>query len=135
MLHESSPAELKARLEAERRGAPFVLYRDDSGAQRIIALTDDVSRVRIGRGEDSEIPLTWDGEVSRVHAQLERIGSEWTVVDDGCSRNGSFVNGERLRGRRRLKDGDVLRLGATALRFAAPPREESKQTAPSARPG
>jgi hypothetical protein len=55
-----------------------------------------------------------------VHARLERIGSAWTVVDDGLSRNGSFVNAQRLHGRRRLLDGDVLRVGATHVAFRDP---------------
>jgi hypothetical protein len=133
--HSSSPAELKARLVAERRGSPFVLYRDAEGGQRIVELAGAAALLHIGRDEDSDIALPWDGEVSRVHAQLERVGRRWTMVDDGCSRNGSFVNGDRLHGRRRLKDGDVLRLGATPLFFFAPPRQESQQTAPAGRPG
>ena len=34
---------------------------------------------------------------------------DWTVVDDGLSRNGTYVNGERIHGRRRLVDGDTPR--------------------------
>ena len=33
-----------------------------------------------------------------MHAELERVGEEWTLADDGLSRNGSFVNGERVVG-------------------------------------
>ena len=36
------------------------------------------------------------------------------------SRNGTFVNAERLQGRRRLTDGDQLRIGRTAITFRAP---------------
>jgi pSer/pThr/pTyr-binding forkhead associated (FHA) protein len=38
----------------------------------------------------------------------------------GCRENGSFVNGERVVGRRRLRDGDELRLGGTQIQFRAP---------------
>jgi DNA-binding CsgD family transcriptional regulator len=41
-------------------------------------------------------------------------------VDDGLSRNGSFLNGERILGRRRLADGDVIRLGRTSMVFRSP---------------
>ena len=64
--------------------------------------------------------LTWDSEVSRLHAQLEPVGPDWTVVDDGLSRNGTFVNGERVNGRRRLRDGDRLVFGDTPVTFRAP---------------
>ena len=37
--------------------------------------------------------LDWDSEISRVHAALERIGDDWTVVDDGLSHNGTYLNG------------------------------------------
>ncbi len=117
--HSLSPAELVSMLEAERRGAAFLAYREGTGDLRLESL-DGAARISLGRAEHNELALGWDSEVSRTHAQLERIGGAWTVVDDGLSRNGSFVNGERLVGRRRLSDGDVLRLGRTALVFRAP---------------
>jgi class 3 adenylate cyclase len=45
------------------------------------------------------------------------MGAHWLIGDDGVSRNGTFVNGERLNGRRRLRHGDVIRIGRTALAF------------------
>jgi pSer/pThr/pTyr-binding forkhead associated (FHA) protein len=86
----------------------------------IHTLLPNVERVTIGRRPDQDVALTWDGEVSRVHAQLDRIGGEWTVVDDGLSHNGTFVNKEQVPGRRRLADGDRLVLGETAILFRAP---------------
>ena len=118
--HSLSPSELGRILEAERGGAPFLAYKaGDSGELRIEPL-DDRSRLSIGRGEHNELTLDWDAEVSRTHAQLELVGNDWALVDDGLSRNGSFVNGERLSGRRRLSDGDVVRLGRSSLVFRAP---------------
>ena len=61
--------------------------------------------------------LAWDERVSRVHAALDPVGSDWTLVDDGLSRNGTFLNGDRLTGRRRLRDGDTFVLGSTSFRF------------------
>ena len=113
----SSPAEVKARLDAERRGEPFLLYRDGGGAQVIVALS---SPVTVGRRPERDVALSWDTEVSRLHAQLEPVGPDWTVVDDGLSRNGTFVNGERVNGRRRLRDGDRLVFGETPVVFRAP---------------
>jgi DNA-binding CsgD family transcriptional regulator len=107
-------------MDADRRGTPYVLYRDGGGHQRITTLGDGADRLTLGRDVLSDIPLSWDAEVSRAHAQLERVGSQWAVVDDGLSRNGTFVNGERLHGRRRLAHGDVLRCGDTVLLFRAP---------------
>jgi pSer/pThr/pTyr-binding forkhead associated (FHA) protein len=77
----------------------------------------------VGRDERCDVPLPWDEEVSRVHAVLEPIGGAWTLSDDGLSRNGSFVNGARVRGRRRLSDGDAITIGGTLIVFVAGPGE------------
>jgi hypothetical protein len=42
-------------------------------------------------------------------------------MDDGLSHNGTWVNGERLTGRRRLADGDTITVGASLVVFRAPP--------------
>ena len=55
--------------------------------------------------------LQCGGDLDRVHAALERIGEDWTVVDDGLSHNGTYLNGSRVTSRQRLKDGDVLTVG------------------------
>ena len=131
--HASTPQELRARIEAERRGRPFLVYRDQAGAQEILAL-EALERLTIGRRPGNEIALPWDDEVSRVHAALERAGVDWLVVDDGLSRNGTWVNGERVSGRRRLRDGDVISVGATALAFVDPESSRSDPTATAAGP-
>lgn len=119
-LHQASPAELKARIEAERAGAAFLVLRDGDGVQQIVGLDPTVSPVGLGRGSSADVRLTWDPEVSRVHAELTCVGGQWALSDDGLSRNGSYVNGDRVSGRRRLQDGDQLALGATRLVFRRP---------------
>ena len=121
-LGQASPSELKERNEAERQGAPFLIYRDENAAQRIVTLPPTVEELTVGRDPGTDIHLEWDEQASRLHARLEQIGLQWTLVDDGMSTNGSFVNGERLHGRHRLVDGDLLRFGATAVLFRSPGR-------------
>ena len=130
-LHRATPAELKERIEAERRERPFLLYRDGEGVQRIHHLGDAPERLTIGRSTQNDVALPWDREVSRVHASLERLGNEWTFLDDGRSRNGSYVDGERVTGRIRLGDGDAIGLGRTVLVFRSPTGRESLRTATS----
>jgi DNA-binding NarL/FixJ family response regulator len=122
----SSPADVKARLDAQRRGEPFLVYRDGGGAQVILTLTGPVT---VGRRAERDVALPWDTEVSRLHAQLEPVGPDWIVVDDGLSRNGTFVNGARVNGRRRLKDGDRIVFGETPVTFQAPADAEADSTA------
>jgi hypothetical protein len=84
-----------------------------------MSLDEDTWRVTVGRAPESEVQLTWDVGVSRTHALLERVGAEWTLIDDGLSRNGSFVNGVRVLARQRLEDQDRLRFGDTDIVFRA----------------
>lgn len=124
MTREQLPAEtateLKGRIEAERRGRCFLVYRDGEGSQVIRELGEEPGRLSVGRSESADVPLGFDPEVSSLHAELERIAADWILADDGLSRNGSFVNGERVVGRRRLRDGDALRFGNTLVVFRAP---------------
>jgi len=103
----------------DKTGAPYLAYRDEHGALHLRALTDNDRSRTLGRRAEVDLPIPWDGEVSGVHAELEFVGGEWMLVDDNLSRNGTYVNGERIRGRRRLCDGDRIRLGRTLLAFKA----------------
>jgi pSer/pThr/pTyr-binding forkhead associated (FHA) protein len=125
--HSATPAELRERIEAERRGRPFLVFRDGDGAQRLLDLVG-TERLSVGRGAGNELSLPWDTEVSRLHAELEAIAGEWTVSDDGLSRNGTFVNGNRISGRTRLRDGDLLRVGQTSIAYRRPEAEDSMPT-------
>ncbi len=124
--HASTAAELKARIEAERSGAPFIVYREGDGKQVLMELSGH--ELTVGRRADNDVALSWDQEVSRLHAELQRIKGDWTVVDDGLSRNGTFVNGERIRGRHRLRNGDRLCFGETVVVYCAPSESESQST-------
>ena len=105
---------------------PFLLYRDSGGEQVFLELDPARERVSIGRRTTNDVALPWDGEVSRVHAELTRMGGYWVVCDEGMSRNGTFVNGERVRGRRRLRGGDAISVGDTLIAFCAAPGQDRK---------
>lgn len=126
-----TPSELQRRLEAERLGWPFLLYRSADGTEELFTLTEESGTVTIGRGEGCDVRLPRDPEASRLHAQLERLGDTWVVVDDGLSRNGTFVNGERVSGRDRLANGDVLRCGESLLTFRDPAGASYDSTLPA----
>jgi pSer/pThr/pTyr-binding forkhead associated (FHA) protein len=98
------------------------------GGQVIFALPRDRWRLTIGRRAESDIALDWDVEVSRAHALLEQVAEQWTLIDDGLSSNGSFVNGLRVQGRQRLRQGDRLCFGNTQLLFRDPGPAESEAT-------
>jgi predicted component of type VI protein secretion system len=119
-LGQPTQEELEARRAAERIGAPFLVFRDDAGRQHIFSLAQRTQSITLGRREEADISIPWDPEMSRLHAELELRAGEWTVSDDGLSQNGTWVNGMRLSGRRRLADGDLLRVGRTIFAYCAP---------------
>jgi len=75
-------------------------------------------KVTVGKDPENDLVIATDGTVSRLHAVLERIGTGWVLRDLG-SRNGTFVNGERLYSERVLRPGDEIRLGQTRLVYRA----------------
>lgn len=119
-LRPQSGSELQRVMEAEREGVPFLIWRDGSGAQQLMALESALERATIGRRPANDVVLGWDSQVSRTHALLQFIAGEWAVSDEGLSANGTYVNDERIGGRRRLRDGDLIRAGETLLSFRDP---------------
>lgn len=108
------------QIETERLGLPMLVYRDADDRQVIRTIEGDRGELWIGRSPSADIALGGDGEVSKLHSQIEFVGTDCTLVDDGLSTNGSFVNEERVSGRRMLRDGDVIRVGTTRITFKAP---------------
>ncbi len=64
--------------------------------------------MHIGRDPECDIVIA-DRQVSRFHARLTRNRESVTVEDLG-SKNGTYVNGERIEGEHVLEDGDVLQI-------------------------
>ena len=78
---------------------PYLFYRDEAGRQQMIVLasasraTDDRARRRLRSASRSG--------TTRCHGctpNSNASATDWVLVDDGLSRNGTYVNGERLTG-------------------------------------
>lgn len=122
------PGERITLQNAESEGLPFVHYRDGEGDLVVVALVAAAGGLVVGRGSRADLVLAWDERVSRVHARLVPVGGDWTVEDEGLSRNGTWVNGERVQGLRRLADRDVIQAGRTSLVFREPRTEGDART-------
>ena len=85
-----------------------------------------VAGLRLGRDPENEVHID-DTGVSRQHARvLLHNGAVW--VQDAGSRNGLFVNGQRVPDHKQVKEGDRIVLGAhtfTVELVAAMERAES----------
>ena len=93
----------------------FLEVWSESGA-RLVPL--ETARVTLGRAESNDVPLPWDKRASRLHAVLEHLAAGW-CMRDLSSRNGTFLNGERVDRDRPLATGDEIRIGGTRLVFRA----------------
>jgi len=69
----------------------------------------------IGRGGDCAVRLD-DRVISRWHARLYCSGGQWWIEDLG-SRNGTFVNGQKITSPQRLHRDDRVQIGETTLVF------------------
>lgn len=116
----SHARDLKAVIDALRAGLSLLVTRDGQERQLLFVLETDDELLWIGRGAACQIRVDWDDAASRCHAELQRVPEGWAVVDDGLSRNGTFVGGERITGRRRLHDGDVVRVANSSLTYRLP---------------
>jgi hypothetical protein len=109
----------------------FCCFAGADSAQQLFILDSQCSAVTLGRGTGCDVVLELDPEASRLHAELQRLGHHWVIADDGLSLNGTFVNGERIVGRHRLGNGDVVRCGNTLLRFVDPSTPGYQSTRPA----
>lgn len=68
--------------------------------------------VSIGRERSNDVALQLDKYISRQHAKLHIEGDE-VYLEDLDSTNGTFYDGERIRGKIELENGDYFRIGRT----------------------
>jgi pSer/pThr/pTyr-binding forkhead associated (FHA) protein len=111
--------------------------------------------VNIGRADYNDLVIP-DESISTAHAKLQRREGVWVLMDLD-STNGTFVDGERVKGEMHLPPGATVRLGEVSLVFeptddaaavqkgggtrllevvkpSAPPPAASPPTAPKAPP-
>lgn len=91
-------------------------YLEILGRPHEIVVPLERDRIALGKASTNDAIIYWDGTVSRLHAVVERYASGWAVRDMG-SRNGTYLNGERIVGDRTLRPGDEIRIGETRLAF------------------
>ena len=72
-------------------------------------------RIKVGRRRDNDLSLADEG-VSHQHCEFVSEQGYFVVRDLG-SQNGTWLN-ERRVGEARLRDGDLVRIGATKIRIA-----------------
>ena len=116
VLAPSSPAaqQLAAAVASVRTGQLIVLKSPSVDEGHALQL--NAAPVTIGRSSQNDLGLDGDEFASARHARFEpRRDGVW--LEDVGSTNGTYVNGVRLDAPRRLRAGDVIRIGETDFRF------------------
>jgi len=101
------------RTTASRKRTLVGSLTPDGAPDRVFPLLE--AEQSIGRAPDNSITIA-DGSVSSRHARILRTPQGF-VIEDMQSRNGTFVNGERVTEKRQLADGDLIRIGKIILVF------------------
>jgi sigma-B regulation protein RsbU (phosphoserine phosphatase) len=93
----------------------FYVYVSAAGmAARKFPLEKPVTS--IGRSSMNDLPIS-DKMLSRQHARIVKDDNGGLLVEDLGSRNGTFLNGERLAAPQPLKAGDRITLGGVTLKL------------------
>jgi two-component system cell cycle response regulator len=93
------------------RELPYLIVLGGTSAGEMFRI--DAGTTLIGRGESAHVRIV-DEDVSREHAQLVVQGGRAFIQDLG-SKNGTFLNGIPIAGRRVLRDGDKVAVGSTTV--------------------
>ena len=97
------------------RNIDCVVIDDDVGRIRLLPdqqIPLDIDCFVIGRESDCHLAVSSPG-VSRRHAELLLEDGQWSI-EDLRTRNGTWVNGQRIQGRTRLNHNDEIRIPACA---------------------
>lgn len=87
-----------------------------TGPDRGTIWTMDGHEIRIGRNMQSASHVLSDPSVSRVHCRIARLDDDY-MIEDVQSGNGTVLNGTRITGPTRLRQGDLIMLGSTVIRY------------------
>jgi adenylate cyclase len=123
--HPLQPVALEAAERAERAARTAATPARGNGSKVTASLIlkgadgdsefDVGNQAVLGRSTQASVRLA-DREVSRKHSQIDRQGDDFILKDLGSS-NGTFLNGKRLFGPARLKDGDEVVVGTSKMEF------------------
>lgn len=104
----------------------------DAGAERAFDVDSSIvhalrkrtstfaSVILVGRASSNDVCID-HGTISKLHARV-RLGEQRLFVEDAGSRNGTFVEGGRVRREAAVHPGDSVRFGSCAFTVHDTPR-------------
>lgn len=98
-----------------RKRPCLIQYTGDALGRRFLF---DAARTVLGRDPDKSDIIVLDDSISRAHVNCHLVDDS-IELEDLNSRNGTFVNDERIEGRTLLQNGDIVRLGSVLFKYFA----------------
>lgn len=89
-----------------------LVIEDEAGTRTVVPFTG--GEITVGRAAEGGGLRLPDRDVSRRHARFLHVNGVMFVEDLG-SLTGTRVNGDRITGRRRLREGDLIEIGGYDL--------------------
>lgn len=105
----------QSQLLAARQSPPLSLGKADETEKHAFAQPELI----LGRGVECDFCVD-DPTVSARHARLTFRQGQWWL-DDLASTNGTFLNGEAVKGSALVTDGDRIQIGQVELELSIPP--------------
>jgi two-component system, cell cycle response regulator len=113
VLTDLKAALASAEQEAAKKPAALLVVGGDLNGTLFNLEEKEIS---VGRNPDNQIPLDFNG-ISRYHFKILTHDDESHTIEDGGSKNGTFVNNKKIEGSHKLEKGDMVKLGNIALKY------------------
>ena len=113
VLTDIKAALASAEKEAEKKPAALLVVGGELNGT-LFNMNEDV--ITAGRSADNSIPLEFGG-ISRHHLKITHQGEENWFIEDAGSKNGTYVNNNKIEQPTQLKNGDMIKLGTISLKY------------------
>ncbi|MBY0516853.1 MAG: GGDEF domain-containing protein [Bacteriovoracaceae bacterium] len=113
VIRDIKAALASSEKEAESKPACLLVVGGDLNGSIFNVL---VGETVAGRNPDCQVPLDFQG-ISRKHFTITADESDVVILKDLGSSNGTYLNNQKLEGSAPLKRGDMIKVGAIALKF------------------
>ncbi|WP_196592720.1 FHA domain-containing protein [Pectinatus sottacetonis] len=113
IYHELHTEAYEDKAQINHKAALTILETyDDKLINKRILFSETLT---LGRGADNNIILS-EAYVSHHHAIISPVKNQYQI-EDLRSRNHTYVNGQEIMGKTFLKNGDIIKIGTTVLKF------------------
>lgn len=98
------------------------------GTTNILEKVQQKGKIILGRSVECDVVLPDQPSISRLHASIERKGTDYILTDLG-SLNGTYLNGRRISGSMKVTPNDTIFIGRYQIQLQGKARDLSREVA------